>query len=89
MAIARASAQSEGSGSRATLRSLVTAYAARILAVDAEVADLWGRLNTPDPLPAVDGLLAATAIVHDLTLVTKSTRDVQRIGVRLLDPFRD
>jgi predicted nucleic acid-binding protein len=40
----------------------------------------------PDPIPTVDGLLAATALVHDLVLVTRNTRDVERTGVRLLDP---
>ncbi len=62
-------------------------FADRVLPVDAVVADRWGGLNVPDPLPAVDGLLAATALVHDLTLVTRNVRDVARVGVRVLDPF--
>jgi toxin FitB len=41
----------------------------------------------PDPVPTVDGLLAATALVHDLTLVTRNVRDVAKTGARLLDPF--
>jgi predicted nucleic acid-binding protein len=69
------------------LTAILDGYADRILPVDSRVADLWGRLNVPDPLPAVDGLLAATAIAHDLTLVTRNTRDVAPTGVRLLDPF--
>lgn len=69
------------------LTVLTEAYAERILAVDLAVASLWGRLNVPDPLPLVDGLLASTAIVHDLTLVTRNTKDVLRTGVRLLNPF--
>lgn len=69
------------------LRRLAEGYAGRILIVDEEVAELWGRLNVPDPLPAVDGLLAATALVHDLTLVTRNTRDIDRTGARLLNPF--
>lgn len=68
------------------LERLTEAFADRVLAVDAAVADQWGRLNVPDPVPTVDGLLAATALVHDLTLVTRNTRDVARTGVRLLDP---
>jgi predicted nucleic acid-binding protein len=52
------------------------------------VAELWGRLNVPNQLSAVDGLLAATAIVHDLTLVTRNVKDVDRTGVRLHNPFR-
>ncbi|WP_437937384.1 hypothetical protein [Sorangium sp. So ce341] len=52
-----------------------------------EIANTWGRLSVPDRLPEIDGLLAATAIVHNLVLVTRNTRDVARTGVRLLNPF--
>jgi predicted nucleic acid-binding protein len=69
------------------LRRLGEDYAGRILAIDEPVAQLWGRLNVPDPLPTIDGLMAATALVHDLTLVTRNTRDVARSGARLLNPF--
>ena len=62
-------------------------FASRILPIDAVVADRWGRLNVPDPLPAVDGLLAATALVHDLGVVTRNVRDFARAGVRVADPF--
>lgn len=62
-------------------------YADRILPVSGAVAEEWGRLNVPDPLPVVDGLLAATAKVHDLTLVTRNSTDFARTGVRLLNPF--
>lgn len=65
---------------------LTTSFNDRVLPVDAEVADRWGALNVPDPVPTVDGLLAATALVHDLTLVTRNVRDVAGTGVRLLDP---
>ena len=50
------------------------------------VAERLGRLNVPDQLPTVDGLLAATALEHDLILVTRNTRDVRRTGARVLDP---
>ncbi len=69
------------------LASLVDGFADRILAIDQEVAERWGRLNVPDPVPTVDGLLAATALVHGMTLVTRNTRDVARTGVSLLDPM--
>jgi hypothetical protein len=68
------------------LLRLTDTFGDRILPVDTAIADRWGRLNVPDPIPTVDGLLAATALVHDLTLVTRNTRDVERTGVRLLDP---
>src|ERR1044071_136106 len=67
------------------LHELVERHADRMLPVDAAVAERWGRLNVPDPIPAVDGLLAATALVHSLTLVTRNVRDVRRTGVRHLD----
>jgi predicted nucleic acid-binding protein len=68
------------------LAALTDGFAERILPVDRMVAEEWRRLNVPDPVPTVDGLLAATARVHGLTLVTRSTRDVARTGVPLLDP---
>jgi predicted nucleic acid-binding protein len=70
------------------LVALLASYADRIIPLDLRIAELWGRLNVPDPLPAVDGLLAATALAHDLTLVTRNIRDVSRTGVRLVDPFQ-
>lgn len=70
------------------LLRLTETFADRVLTVDADVADRWGALNVPDPVPTVDGLLAATALVHDLTLVTRNVRDVERTGVRAFDPFR-
>lgn len=68
------------------LAGLTDDFADRILPVDRTVAEEWGRLSVPDPVPTVDGLLAATALVHGLTLVTRNTRDVARTGVPLLDP---
>jgi predicted nucleic acid-binding protein len=59
----------------------------RILPITGEIADEWGRLNVPDPLPPIDGLLAATARVRGLILVTRNTADFERSGVRLLNPF--
>ena len=61
--------------------------AGRILPVDEAVAARWGVLNVPDPLPTVDGLLAATALVHGMTLVTRNTKDVLRTGASLHNPF--
>ncbi len=64
-------------------------YASRILPVTLQIAERWGPLNVPDRLPLIDGLLAATALVHDLTLVTRNTRDVAPTGVRLFNPFEN
>jgi toxin FitB len=61
----------------------------RIVPVDRPIAEEWGRMNVPDPLPVVDGLLAATARILGLTLVTRNTADVKGTGIELLDPFSD
>lgn len=55
----------------------------RVLPIDEPIADAWARLA----LPLIDGLLAATAKVHGLTLVTRNVADVSPTGVRFLDPF--
>ena len=65
----------------------VETFGEHVLPVDARIADRWGRLNVPDPLPTVDGLLAATALEHGLVLVTRNTKDVVSTGVNALDPF--
>ena len=72
----------------AWLATLTTQFAERVLPVTTAVAERWGALNASRPLPVVDGLLAATAIEHDLTLVTRDTRAVQGTGARVLDPWR-
>ncbi|MBK7953624.1 MAG: type II toxin-antitoxin system VapC family toxin [Candidatus Accumulibacter sp.] len=69
------------------LTTLRTSVGNRLLPISQEVADCWGHLGIPDPLPVADGLLAATALVHDLVLVTRNTRDVERSGVEMLNPF--
>ena len=61
----------------------------RVLPIDEHVAEAWALLSVPDPLPLIDGLLAATAKVHDLMLVTRNIADVARTGVAILDPFAD
>ncbi len=70
------------------LEQLQSTYVERILDIDARIADVWGRLQVPNPLPPLDSLLAATAIVHDLVLVTRNVKDVQTTGVRCLNPFQ-
>ncbi len=61
----------------------------RVLPIDEPVAEAWAFMSVPDPLPLIDGLLAATAKVHGLTLVTRNIADVARTGVSILDPFAD
>ncbi|HKA36964.1 MAG TPA: type II toxin-antitoxin system VapC family toxin [Thermoanaerobaculia bacterium] len=71
----------------AWLRSLLVEHSDRILPIDQAIADEWGRLNVPDPIPVIDGLMAATARVHGLTLATRNTKDIKRTGVAWIDPF--
>ena len=59
----------------------------RVLPIDEPTAQTWALLSIPNPLPFIDGLLAATAKVHGLTLVTRNIADVARTGVSLLNPF--
>ncbi|HEV8688230.1 MAG TPA: type II toxin-antitoxin system VapC family toxin [Gaiellaceae bacterium] len=61
----------------------------RLLPVSSSVAERWGLLNSVRPLPVVDGLLAATAIEHDLTLVTRDDRTLAESGARLLNPWQE
>ncbi|HEX6902615.1 MAG TPA: type II toxin-antitoxin system VapC family toxin [Thermoanaerobaculia bacterium] len=71
----------------AWLHELLEAHSDRILPIDEVIAERWGRFNVPDPLPVLDSLLAATASVHGLTLVTRNLKDVERTGVDCLNPF--
>jgi predicted nucleic acid-binding protein len=71
------------------IRGLEQAFADRILPISQAVADRWGRLPSDQPVAAIDGLLAATAIEHGLTLVTRNVVDVARTGVPYFNPFSD
>ena len=62
-------------------------YQGRILSIDADTANAWGRTYYVRNVSVVDALLAATASVHDMTLVTRNVSDVEGLGVRVLDPF--
>jgi predicted nucleic acid-binding protein len=66
---------------------LEVGFADRILGVDAATASQWGELSAQRPRPILDTLLAATAIVHRLTFVTRNTSDVDDIDIKLLNPF--
>jgi len=69
------------------LNSVVTAFAERILLVDLQIAETWGQIRAVRSLPEIDALLAATAKVHGLTLVTRNTDDVAGLGADVLNPF--
>ena len=69
------------------LEDVEKSYGGRILSIDADTAEAWGRTYSVRNVPVVDGLLAATAMVHDLTLVTRNATDVEGLGARVLNPF--
>ena len=63
----------------------------RILNIDTKVADMWGRLQSQNKgyvLPAIDGLIAATAHVHRFTLVTRNTKDFIQTTIEMLNPWK-
>jgi predicted nucleic acid-binding protein len=68
-------------------------FSGRILAIDAQVADRWGLLaaharRRGNPLPIIDGLLAATALRYNLTVVTRNTADFATVQVQVLNPWK-
>lgn len=65
-------------------------FTGRVLPVDTMVADRWGSLLAAAgrPLPAIDSLLAATALVHDLVLVTRNVKDFANLSVQVFNPWR-
>ena len=69
------------------LSGLSTGFEDRILPVDKLVAEEWGRMNVPDPLPVLDALMAATAKVHGLVVATRNVKDVASTGVKTVNPF--
>lgn len=71
------------------LRDVETAFDGRVLGIDNAVSDQWGRMSAIRPVPVIDGLLAATALVNGLTLVTRNDRDVTGLGAAVLNPFKD
>ncbi len=73
----------------AWLQGMIAKYGGRILPVDQRIADLWGRLGIPDPVPDIDGLLAATALAHGLTLVSRDKALLSLTALRTINPFED
>jgi len=68
-------------------RHVLPAFAGRVLPVDAAVAWRSAQLHVPNPQPVRDGLIAATALVHGMTVVTRNTADFLPTGVRLRNPW--
>jgi len=70
------------------VHTIETEFVTRVLPVDIAVAHLWGELSSRRSLPVIDTLIAATAIVHGLTLVTRNVRDMASTGVEIANPWR-
>ncbi len=66
-------------------------FTGRILPIDAQVADRWGHMvaSAGRPLPAIDSLLAATALRHDLSMVTRNVRDFEDFGLNIINPWTE
>jgi predicted nucleic acid-binding protein len=69
------------------LAGLARVFEGRTLEITAGDAGVWGKMNAPDPLPAVDSLMAAQAVSRGITIVTGNPRDFERTGARVVDPF--
>lgn len=72
---------------RRWLSSLVTRFDDRILQVTLPIARTWGKLGAPNPIPSVDGLLAATAHTHGLILATRNTAHIESLDIEWVNPF--
>ncbi|MEA3090913.1 MAG: toxin FitB [Caballeronia sp.] len=71
----------------AWIGTILEDYAMDVIPIDDDVAQLWGRLRVPSSENAIDKLIAATALMHDLTVVTRNIKDFEKTGVKLLNPF--
>jgi predicted nucleic acid-binding protein len=69
------------------LDSLLDDYRDYILDITTDVAQLWGKLRAPHPQNSIDKQIAATALIHDLVVVTRNQKDFVKTGVRVLNPF--
>jgi len=71
------------------LAGILSEYQDNILDINPDIAQLWGRLRVPHPENALDKLIAATALIYDLTVVTRNHKDFVRTGVKVFDPFTE
>ena len=71
------------------LENLMAEYQDHILDINQDIAQLWGRLRAPHPENALDKQIAATALIYELTVVTRNHKDFVKTGVRVLNPFTE
>ncbi len=70
------------------LESLLSRYNEQVIRIDESIVDRWGIMNAERTMPVIDGLIAASAAVYQLTVVTRNIRDFQCSGVPVIDPFQ-
>lgn len=80
--------RSQASHLKSWLRGLNRIFANRLVSIDQKVAMLWAEIRNERTLPMVDSLLAASALAHDMTFVTRNTKDIHDCGVKFLNPFK-
>lgn len=78
---------SQSSALESWLDEVTRSFGERVIDISLPVADRWGRLQAIRSVPEIDALLAASALEHDLTLVTRNEADFEGLGVRILNPF--
>jgi len=71
------------------LEALIAEYQDHILDINQDIAQLWGRLRAPHPENALDKQIAATALIYELTVITRNHKDFVKTGVRVLNPFTE
>jgi toxin FitB len=81
--------RSQASALEGWLRDVETGFEDRILPVTLRIAAIWGRQQHARPLPVIDALIAATAQVHGMSVVTRNVKDFELAGVQVLNPFAE
>jgi predicted nucleic acid-binding protein len=79
--------RAQGNTLEGWLQRVTAVYGDAILPLEEDTADIWGRLRVPHADNPLDKQIAATALLYDLTVVTRNTVDYEPTGVRLLNPF--
>ena len=79
---------SQASRLESWLDTIMDSFGSHILNVGTDVAQAWGHLRVPDPGHALDKLIAATALIYNLTVVTRNVADFDGTGARVLNPFQ-
>ena len=71
----------------AWIATVLNDFSLNVISIDEDVAQMWGRLRVPHPENELDKLIAATAMIHDLTVVTRNVKDFAGTSVRMVNPF--